>query len=254
MAREKFAAPDLRLFDCFAHVGYAYRPPIAPALTVEDLVAEMDRCGVDEALVHVASPDGASPLVANAELAAACKRHRRLHPVWSLLPPQTGEMPADKLFVKMRRNGVKMLRAYPDEHRYLLNSVTLGGTLEGMVAKRIPLFLSANWQRITDILKEFPGLIVIIANMGCWGCDRFFRPLWERFEHVYIETSTLELDGGIPELVAKYGANRILFGSGFHTRPMGGASLLLRNVDISRQDKELIAHGNLERLLEESHP
>ena len=254
MTNKAHAAPDLRLFDCYALVGFCYRPPIASARTPPDLLAEMDRCGVDEALVHTAAAQTISPLVTNVELVEACGPHPRLHPVWNILPPQTGEMLPDRLLADMRRCGVKTLCARPDEYRYLLNGITFGPLLEEMAERRIPLFLFSNWQRITDVLGEFPRLIVIATDMGCWGTDRYVRPLLERFERFHIETSSMELDGGVPKLVEKYGAKRILFGSGFHNRPMGGASLLLRNVDIERDDKELIAHGNLERLLQEAQP
>jgi predicted TIM-barrel fold metal-dependent hydrolase len=90
---------------------------------------------------------------------------------------------------------------------------------------------------------------VLAVEHGCWGSDRYFRPLLEEFANFHIDTANYELDGGIPALVRKYGAERIIYGSSFHNRPMGGASLLLRNVDIDPASRELIAHGNLERLL-----
>jgi hypothetical protein len=251
-------SPELRLFDCYAIAGTAIRPPLWPALTAADLLAEMDRCGVDEAMVHSAAIELTSPVTGNLELVEFCAASRRLHPVWCLLPPQTGEMPLADLLAGMKAHGVRTLSAYPDEHRFLLNGITFGAVFEAMIDRRIPLFVRGgggpNWARITDLLREFPRLIVIAADFGVWGQDRFIRPLMERFEGLHIETSTLELDGGIPSLVARYGPDRILFGSGFHRRPMGGASLLLRNLDIAPQAKLAIAHGNLERLLEGSKP
>ena len=250
-------APELRLFDCYLRAGHSTRPPLAPALTPADVLAEMDRCGVDEALVHSDATEISSPVVTNPEVAAFCRADRRLHPVWSILPSQTGEMPLEDLLAGMRAHGVRALAAYPDENRFLLNGVTFGELFEAMIERRIPLFLrggGTNWARITDVLREFPRLIVIACEYGCWGQDRYIRPLLERFEEFHIETSTLELDGGIPGLVAKYGPRRILFGSVYHRRPMGGASLLLRNLDIAPHAKELIAHGNIERLLAEARP
>ena len=224
MAKHNNASPTLRLFDCYVRAGVSRRPPIAPLLSVQAL------------------------------LEAFCTGSSRLHPVWHILPAQTGEMTPERLQRQMRDSGVKMLAARPDEHRYLLNGITFGPLFEMMIERRIPLFPGGNWQRATDLLCEFPKLRVIVTDLGWWGPDRYLRPLLERFEGFQIETSSFELDGGIPALVEKYGATRILFGSGCHRRAMGAASLLLRNLDISAEDKELIAHGNLERLLEESKP
>ena len=249
---ESMPAPDLRLFDCFCAVGRSARPPLQPALGAEDLLETMDRSGVDEALVSSAAIEIASPLVTNPEIADLCAGHDRLHPVWQLLPPQTGEMLPERLPTEMKAHGVKALLARPDMHRYQLNSITMGSLFEMMLTHRIPLFLSSDWRLITDVLREFPRLRIIAANLGCWGVDRQVRPLLEHFENFHIETSSLELDGCIPAMVEKYGATRILFGTGFPWHAVGGAALMLRNLDISREDKALIAHGNLERLLSDA--
>ena len=246
-------APQLRLFDAYTVVGYANRPPLSAALTPADLLDEMDRCGVDEALVHSAG-ETASPLVTNAQVVEFCRGSSRLHPVWSILPPQTGEANPAQLFLDMQRHGVRALAAWPDEHRYILNGLTMRAILEPMIERRIPLFVrggGALWERITHLLQEFPALVLVACDFGCWGQDRYIRPIMDHFEHFYIETSNLELDGGIPSLVQRYGARRILFGTAFHRRPMGGSSLLLRNLDIADEHKALIGHGNLERILKE---
>jgi hypothetical protein len=71
---------------------------------------------------------------------------------------------------------------------------------------------------------------------------------------VYVEISTYKLDGGIPAILDRYGPGRFLYGSAYHTFAMGGAALQLRNLDVDRNAKEQIAHGNLERLLREAKP
>ncbi|MCX7935449.1 MAG: amidohydrolase family protein, partial [Planctomycetota bacterium] len=193
--------------------------------------------------------------LAEQEIAALCRPHKRLLPVWDIVPPHTGEMPVEKLLADMRAAGVKALRARPDECRFLLDALTCGEVFEALSARRIPLFLPANdWARLHAVVRDFPRLRVIACNIGPWGSDRFFRPLLAASENFYLEISSYELDGGIPALVRAYGAERILFGSGFHYRPMGGAALLLRNLDLPRRDKEKIGHGNLERLIQEAIP
>lgn len=232
-------------------MGPATNPPLGAALTAEDLLAEMDVCGIDEALVGSDAIQTAGALEANRRIADQCRPHPRLHPVWHLLPPQTGEMTPETLFDEMAACGVKALKANPGLHRYLLNGITFGALLEPMAARRVPLLSGADWPAVTALLQEFPTLTVIATGLGCWGPDRYFRPLLERFENFHVETSAYEVDGGIKALVDRYGPGRILFGSGYHYRPMGGATLQLRCVDISDEDKALIARGNLQRLLKE---
>jgi predicted TIM-barrel fold metal-dependent hydrolase len=242
-------AMSLRLFDAYTIMGTATRPPLQPALEPQDLLAEMDRCGVDEAMVTNAGWQIASVPCINRQVVEWCAASPRLHPVWCILPNQCGEMEPAALFRDMKRHGVRLLQARPGAHRYLLNGITCGPLLEELVARRIPLMLDSDWPLLTALLTEFPKLTVLAVEHGCWGSDRYFRPLLEEFANFHIDTANYELDGGIPALVRKYGAERIIYGSSFHNRPMGGASLLLRNVDIDPASRELIAHGNLERLL-----
>ena len=52
-----------------------------------------------------------------------------------------------------------------------------------------------------------------------------------------------------PELLSEnFGADRVLFGTGFKTH-YGAAIAALAQANLSNEQRELIAHGNIERLL-----
>ena len=80
---------------------------------------------------------------------------------------------------------------------------------------------------------------------------RLFRPLLERYPHLYVDTAHYLLDGGIEGLVERYGPGRLLFGSGFSTCYFGGMMLALKHSEIDEAAKSAIACENLERILEE---
>ena len=82
--------------------------------------------------------------------------------------------------------------------------------------------------------------------------DRFFRPLIERYPNVAVDTSQYLLDGGIEAFVADYGSRRMLYGSGFPESYFGGMMMAIKNAQIPSAAKEAIAHGNLERIIEET--
>jgi hypothetical protein len=246
----------MRFFDCNAFFGLPMRRPLAPVPTAEQLLAEMDRAGVDRALVwHIAQHD-ASPQIGNQLLADAIHPHPRLVGCWTVLPNQAREFPPPPLFFQhMRDARIAALRIFPSAHRFLANAVSIGDWLEPMVARRVPLFLSVrrgmDWPAIYALLAEFPDLVCAICDHGCWGMDRMFRPLLERYPRVYVDTAQYLLDGGLEALVADYGAQRLLFGSGFPESYFGGMMLALRHAQIPEQAKAAIASGNLERMLEE---
>jgi uncharacterized protein len=241
-------------FDCNAFFGLPAQRPLAPVATAEALLEEMDRAGVARALVwHIAQHDVA-PLTGNHLLAQAIAPHSRLYGCWTVLPNQAREFPAPApLFEQMRANRIVALRVFPDSHRYLLNAVSMGELLEPMAARYIPLFLSVrrgiSWRGVYDILAEFPTLTTVVCDHGCWGEDRMFRPLLERYPNVAVDTAQYLLDGGIEALVADYGPERLLFGSGFPESYFGGMMMALRHAGISPEAKEAVAHGNVERLI-----
>lgn len=247
----------MKFFDCNAFIGLPARVEIyQPAPTAETILAEMDFCGVERALVwHIAQFD-AAPRLGNELLKQAIQSHPRLSGCWCVLPNQAHEFPPFEQFLAaMRQAGVTALRAFPVDHHFLLNRVAMGSWLEPMVTHRVPLFLSvargANWDILYALMNEFPELVCVVCDHGCWGEDRRFRPLIERYPHVYVDTSHYLLDGGIEAFVQDYGPERMLYGSGFPATHFGGMMLAIRHAKISDDAKEAIAAKNLERLLAE---
>jgi len=204
---------------------------------------------------HIAQFD-ASPQLGNRLLAEEIHDQPRLWGCWSILPNQAHEFPPfDEFLQEMRAARVVALRAFPADHHFLLNALAMGSWLEGMTTHHIPLLLSVNrgadWNVAYSLLAEFPDLVCVICDHGCWGEDRYFRPLIEHYPNVYIDTAAYLLDGGIESFVTDYGYRRMLYGSGFPVSHFGGMMLALRHAQISDEAKTAIASGNLERILAE---
>jgi len=258
----------MTFFDCNASYGILDVPPQQYAETPEQLLAEMDFCNVDEALVTCAAQRCDSPIVGNELVVRETKGHPRLHPAWAILPPQTEELAptVDAFIADMGRNNVRALWAFPARNKYLLNATTFGTLFEALIERSIPLFfplteavpgLSGHaayhfgWQLVDTLLAQFPRLTLVAAEQHVWGEDRYFRPLVERYRNLYLDISTYEQGRGLEDFCRKYGPERLLFGTHYPEVPMGGAVLNVANSDISDSDKELIAGGNLRRLLQE---
>ena len=245
----------MRFFDSNCFIGRPLAAMLKPAPTADDLLAEMDRAGIEKALVwHVVQRDCAVPS-GNDLLTEQLAGHAdRLTGCWAILPPQTGELPPpDEFCDAMAAANVRALRAFPDRHNYLLRRESCGPLLEVLIQRRIPLILEAHspgqWQTAYDLLRDFPDLVCVLADMHVWGTDRWFRPLVESYEHVYVELSEYILDGGVTAFVESYGAERLLFGTGFPKLEHGGVMLMLKHAEITDEQKQDIAAGNLERIL-----
>ena len=241
----------MKFLDCNCSYGKTPFGAFRYADTPQELLEEMDFCGIDRALVHHAGQRFDSPAAHNSTVVREIEGISRLEPVWAILPSQTGELPEPpQLLESMKANGVRALWTFPAEHRYRLDGITFGDLFQVLIENRIPLFVKDNLVTIGDLLKEFPELTVVAANQGPHSLERYLRPILDTFPNLYVETSCYIIDWLIEELCDRSGPDRILFGTGFPDNCSGTALLRLAQAEISSEAKEAIAAGNLERLLE----
>ena len=246
----------MEFYDCNAWIGTPTNITLFAAPTAESLLAAMDEAGIEKALVwHIAQHD-CDPLSGNELLGQAIGAHTRLVGTWTMLPTQCGEIGRAEDWVDgMLAAGVRAVRMFPARNRYLPRAEVIGDLLGVFSERRIPLLLSlrrdVNWPMIYDLMQGFPKLTVILCDVDGWPADRYFRPLLDRYDRLHIENSTYLADGGIEAFVERYGASRMLFGSGFPECYPGGAMLRVRHAEIGEAERTAIAAGNVERLLSE---
>ncbi len=256
--------PELEFFDCNCYFGLPSKAAQSPLTcpTIDDLSAQLDRAGITRAIVWNVTQHDVSAQRGNELLAEAIRGRDNLYGCWTVLPEQTGEMAVDRLLADMKQNHIVALRAFPVAHRYLLNRTTMGTLLEAMVEHRIPLIYSirrlppyhgphAAWNDLHLLMQDFPELTLIISEHGSWGSDRYFRPLLDRYERVYVDTTLYFLDAGLEDLVARYGPGRIIFGSGLPERYPGGMMLAIRHGEFDAGAKAAMASLNLAQIVKE---
>jgi hypothetical protein len=223
------------------------------ARTAGELIEELDFANIQQALVYHTAMRFDHPAVGNELVVAETKDEPRLWPTWALLPSQTRELPPiETMISRMRAHNVRALRLYPDDHRYFLDDITWHDSLAHCAARRIPLFVRASLDKIAQLLRAIPDLIVVTASQGANPLDRYAWPLVERFENLYFETSGYLVDDGIEEFCRRYSARRLIFSSGFPDNASGAAMLTLARAEISEADRQAIAWDNLTSLLEEA--
>ena len=247
---------NLELCDVNLYIGRPTRAVYDPACSADELVKRLDGYEISQALVyHIAQKD-VSPVSGNALTSQAIAGHERLWGCWTILPPQTREVLKDgeDFFAQMKQHHIAALRAFPAPHNYLLCHTVFGHWLDEVSTRRIPLLLSmekgVSWEVVYRLLEQYPQLTCVLCDIGIWGVDRYTWPLLENFPNVYLDTSLVALeDGGLEATAARYGAERLLFGSNFPERYPESAILELLHAEISDEDKRKIGAGNFKRLL-----
>ena len=248
---------DLQLFDANCMLGRIIAPKQGFPLSVEDLLRVMDDFQIAEALVYHAMSKEYHPRDGNRVLLDEIARTRRLHPVWVVMPSHTGEFPAEgKLVEEMLAAGVKAARVFPhpDRHNFSLRHWGAEGLLRALQRSKIPLFVDQeeiDWDTVHELCGRYPGLPLVLTNVG-YRVNRFLYPLWEKSGNLHIELSSYCGHRGIEEVVERFGAERLLFGTRLPYFTPGSAVGMLSYAAISDVDRKRIAGGNLRNLLQQA--
>ena len=119
--------------------------------------------------------------------------------------------------------------------------------------RKIPVILNTSlglsMEQIYGVMKAFPRLTAIVGDFDCWPNARRLYPLAASFENLHLDLSFVMDAGGVEDMVARFGAEKLLYGSAFPARYTGSMLAVLRSAAISEADRALIFGGNLERLV-----
>ena len=252
------------LFDCNCMLGRAPVRQPGAFFAVDGLLEEMDRLGIEQALVYSSIAQHYDPATGNRlllEELAAAGRPERLHACWVLLPHATHEMGVDSaevLVERMLAAGVRAARLFPTQHRFSLSDWSAGPLLRALERHRVPVFIdfgnvhwsdrNTDWDALYHLLKAHARLPVVLVHEGI-GSDRYLYPLMEAFPDLLLETSYYQPHRGIEAICRRFGHERLLFGTGMPVWAPGPAISMLAYADISDDARRAIGRENLRRLL-----
>jgi hypothetical protein len=197
---------------------------------------EMDRLGIDRALVTHTLSLYSDPGAGNEALLAL--GDPRLVPVPVVVPGETGEdLP-----------GVRMVRLCPERHRF---DLTGPATLRCLSRLGLPAAIDLDETspaQLRHLAERLPGQRVLVLNPG-YRRLRALGELMDAAPNVWAEIGTVNTQGGVEWLAARFGAERLVFGTGAPVADDCGPRFLLDHLDLPAEDVERIASGSLEALL-----
>lgn len=246
---------DLMLFDINGNIGRgAYEKPVFP--DAQSLVRHLDYLDIDRSLVWHISARDLSPLPGNKQLLKEIEEsglQERLIPQFIITPACFFEYGIlDFLRENLRSGQVRALRIIPNMSRFPVREIER--LLNELAQFEPALFISCrdfnselDIRDIETLAGKFPAVSFVLTEKMWPGFHSILDLMWRR-PNVYIDTSWLHMRDTLELLSENFGADRVLFGTGFKTH-YGAAIAALAQANLSNEQRELIAHGNIERLL-----
>ena len=216
--------------------------PYAPAQTL----ALLDHFGIDKALVYSSlAAQGGTVADGQAIIQEAVQLSPRFLPTLTL--DFCPHRPEAREAVLTTAAKAVCCYAPPDVLIY-------GDIAERCEQRRLPWLLSLGWwtpAHIHQLCAAFPRLRVILSGLD-YRADEWLYPLLAQHDELRIcPVPNYICPRGLERFVARFGAARLLFGSGLPEFSPGGLISYIMYSELSAEEKAGILAGNAEALFQE---
>lgn len=212
----------------------------------------LDRFGAAAGLVRSSVALEYDAAEGNRRLLDAVRAHPRLLPAVVLGPLESGEhgLPS-RLPASLEESGARAVWPYPCKHGWQVTGLEAASLLAELRGAALPIFVELDeldWSGIDHLAAALPDVDIVVAGIG-YRTLRQALPVLDRRPRVCVDLSyTASLDG-IELLVRRYGANRVLLGTGAPARDDAASWFLLDHSDLSADERRQVIGGNAARLL-----
>lgn len=222
-------------------------------LHAEELIAYMDYLLIDRMLVESRVALEYSPVLGNKMLVDEIVAFQeRLLPVFTLTPSDYFEYGTLEWLKEQAANNQKAFSIDPSIGRFSVREMEF--LLQELEEFEPVIFVNSLKNRddlvyrdIEYLAKKMPGLKFVLTQV-MWGTFCKVQDLLHRCNNVYIDISFLHMRDTLEFIRDEFGIERMLFGIGYKSH-YGSAIATLAQSSLNEQEKQAIAHKNLENLL-----
>jgi len=217
-------------------------------ISLAKLKGEMARFGVDRALTLSAKGIFYDHIRGNDETKEVCSKDPRFIPALTVDPRPL--ISHDEEIEGGKLEGFKILRLFPEYQGFTIRSSHVKRIAAKAMERDLPLMVPARegMESVLELLRESKGLRIILAGVGYSEVAELLVAM-EESPNLYVETRLLDSPDGIGMLVGKFGADRLIFGSGSPLGYVGSSLNLIRHAPISEAEKGAILADNITRLI-----
>ena len=175
------------------------------------------------------------------------------YPVIRLKPPVYPEETYTKdEMIKLIDNDKALFRIHPSNYAAPLHTWVYDWMLDVLTESKTPLLVSLQELNLNDaaaVKEKYPDLRMIITNTDQW-LNRQYVGFCQYYKNVYFDTCNTIEYYGIENMVELIGADKFLFGTYMPEKEPYDKTFQILFCELSQEEKEMIAHGNFERLVE----
>jgi uncharacterized protein len=252
--RERKAA--LPWLDAHAWIGVAAQGCLRPVTSLEQTIQIFTRYGIRRAIVAHALARDYDPSTGNRLLLETIASHDAL---WgaAVLAPDDGSAAEFRARLRSLIAGrVRMVRIFPRSHNWQLSQWCAGPWLRVLEELRVPLAVwhtETGWDEVAALCQAHPQLPVIVEgpNRKLLYHNRVYYRLLEGFPNLHLEIHNLVGYLGLDDVVRRFGSRQLVFGTYLPHQDPNVPMMLVTDGEIGPEDRENIAHGNMERLMAE---
>lgn len=230
---------------------YVLKRPMQYACTHDEVAALAARNGIVTRAIYNfdQSADANARTLAYARASAGTE-----YPVVRLMPPVYAEESYTRSQLeKLIAEDKALFRIHPVKYAAPLYSWLYEWMLDLLTETKTPLLVSLQELNLNDaaaVKEKYPELRLVITNTDQW-LNRQYVQFAKHFPNVYFDTCNTIEYFGIENMVQILGADKFLFGSYMPEKEPYDKLFQILYCELSDEQKELIAHGNFERLVED---
>lgn len=240
------------IIDAHTHLGEATYPKWSAS--VEELLGEMDRFGIDKAVVfpqfNVVPGDYSTQ---NEWLAGIVRQYKdRLWGFARINPLKKNCL--EVLRRSIEDEGFRGVKLHSNDDLWDYSPLCIQ-MLENIRKYKLPILLHSSAEILEKIVSNFLEVPIIFAHMTGGLPSYMVRDIWkiaEKYKNIYFETSAIMMPkAAIWGTVEKFGAERVILGSNFPLGDMGFSLKRLQLAGIDGENYGKITGENILRILGE---
>ena len=248
--------PDKIAEKAVLSIGDFYNLKMKGKGTSEALLSAGEKAGITKYVVHSVAVTEKTVEAINKFIISECQTHKEF--IGFMTMHNNYENKIDET-EKSLKAGLKGVKIHPDTQKFNMDDENMFELYDYLQQYQIPLLIHcgdyrydySHPRRLKNILHKFPKLLAIGAHFGGWSVfDLALEYLKD--ENCYMDLSSSIAMLGVKrgkELIRKYGAERILFGSDF---PMWNPELELKtfkSMELTEKENKLILCDNAKTIL-----